>query len=129
MKKGIKDFEYLVGMPISTLTKEKVDELRRQHDMKQAELTALKKKTPQRMWLDDLTELEAVLSDRDAKMEEDERKERQKIAAAKAKQDAKRGAANKRGTKRSASEPPPPRRKGSSDTVVDGARATKRKGA
>ena len=34
VSKGVKDFEYLVGMPISTLTAEKVAELMQQRETK-----------------------------------------------------------------------------------------------
>lgn len=103
MKKGIKDFEYLVGMPISSLTAEKIEELMRQHETKTRELEVLKKKTIQSLWLEDLDALEVALADRDKKLAEEERIEAEKMDKARAKKAAK-GAG--RGTKRSASEPP-----------------------
>jgi DNA topoisomerase-2 len=102
LRKGIKDFEYLVGMPISSLTAEKIAELMKQHDSKTAELQALKKITVQTLWLEDLDALELALAERDKKIAEEERIEREKLDKSKAKQAIKGGAG--RGTKRSASE-------------------------
>mmetsp|Transcript_78448 Transcript_78448/g.139080 ORF Transcript_78448/g.139080 Transcript_78448/m.139080 type:complete len:1248 (-) Transcript_78448:91-3834(-) len=100
--KGVKDYEYLVGMPISTLTREKVEELMRQRDLKTAEHDTLKKKTKEQLWLEDLKQLEAALDERDAAREREEKLEQTKL------QKALRGeqAAPKRGVKRAASAPP-----------------------
>eukprot|EP00928_Gymnodinium_smaydae_P069983 TRINITY_DN53940_c0_g1_i1.p1 TRINITY_DN53940_c0_g1~~TRINITY_DN53940_c0_g1_i1.p1 ORF type:complete len:1309 (-),score=272.18 TRINITY_DN53940_c0_g1_i1:634-4497(-) len=107
LRAAIKDFEYLVGMPISTLTAERIAELNKLNDTKTTELTALKKKTIQAMWLDDLDDLEKALKERDAKLEEEERKEAAKLQKARAKAAKGSAAAPKgqRGVKRSASEP------------------------
>jgi len=109
-KKGVKDFEYLVGMPISTLTAEKVDELMRQHDLKVAQLDALKKKTVTKMWMEELDELEAQLDMRDAAIAEEERQETLTIEKANAKTAKKGGAkgTGRGGVKRKASNPPDP---------------------
>jgi len=104
--KGIKDFEYLVGMPISTLTAEKIEELMRQHDLKQAELDALRKKKIERLWMDDLDELEQALEEREASILEQQRIEEARLAKAKAK--AKTEKEPKRGVKRTASNPSAP---------------------
>ncbi|KAL3855352.1 hypothetical protein ACJMK2_014568 [Sinanodonta woodiana] len=48
------DFNYILGMPIWNLTKERKDELLKQRDKKAAELADLKKKTPTDLWSDDL---------------------------------------------------------------------------
>jgi len=101
--KGIKDFEYLVGMPISTLTAEKIEELMKQHEAKVSELEALKKKKPPQLWLEDLDEVERALAERDAVRAKEDKLEQEKIANARAK--AEKGAAGKRGTKRAASAP------------------------
>jgi len=66
--KATRDFEYLLGMPISTLTAEKVEELLRERDARLAELSALQKRSLEQMWMDDLDELEKVLNDRDAQI-------------------------------------------------------------
>jgi len=101
--KGIKDFEYLVGMPISTLTAEKIEELMKQHDAKVSELEALKKKKPPQLWLEDLDELERALTEREAARAKEDKLEQEKIAKGRAK--VEKGAGGKRGTKRAASAP------------------------
>merc|ERR1719265_2397460 len=80
--KGVKDYEYLVGMPISTLTREKVEELMRQRDLKTAEFEALRKRTKEAIWLDDLRELEVMLDERDATRAREEELEQAKIQKA-----------------------------------------------
>jgi len=142
-KQGIKDFEYLVGMPIATLTLEKVEELTRQRDIKKSELDTLQKKTPQKLWLDDLDQLERALDERDAlaavakQVEEDKiMKARAKASKAKAAKGVGKGA-EKRGTKRSgslddadASQPlaaaPPGRKRAASEDLPDRGSATAR---
>eukprot|EP00931_Biecheleriopsis_adriatica_P072603 TRINITY_DN46_c1_g1_i1.p1 TRINITY_DN46_c1_g1~~TRINITY_DN46_c1_g1_i1.p1 ORF type:complete len:1267 (-),score=369.54 TRINITY_DN46_c1_g1_i1:40-3531(-) len=106
-KKAVRDFEYLVGMPISTLTAEKVAELMKQHEQKVAELDALKKKKITDMWLEELAALEKALDDRDIAAREEDEKEKAKIQKAKAKAEKEQAAkgAGKRGLKRSASNP------------------------
>mmetsp|Transcript_129509 Transcript_129509/g.415146 ORF Transcript_129509/g.415146 Transcript_129509/m.415146 type:complete len:1228 (+) Transcript_129509:59-3742(+) len=81
--KAIKDFEYLVGMPISTLTAEKIEELMRQHDQKQTELSTLKKKKIETMWMEELDELEAALIERDRASVEEAKSEAANIKKAK----------------------------------------------
>ncbi|KAL4703252.1 hypothetical protein ACJJTC_018017 [Scirpophaga incertulas] len=68
--KEVKKFNYLLGMSMWMLTKEKKDELLKQRDQKLAELAALKAKTPSMLWRDDL---DALI----IKLEEVEEKERQ----------------------------------------------------
>jgi len=102
---AVRDFEYLVGMPISTLTAEKVAELMRQHELKAAELDVLKKTKPENMWLEDLAHLEKLLDERDAAAKAEEAKEKAKIEKAKAAKE-KSNPTGKRGQKRSASGPP-----------------------
>lgn len=48
------DFDYLLGMPIYSLTMEKAQQLRADRDEKQAELDQLLSKTPKDLWKDDL---------------------------------------------------------------------------
>mmetsp|Transcript_50873 Transcript_50873/g.162814 ORF Transcript_50873/g.162814 Transcript_50873/m.162814 type:complete len:293 (+) Transcript_50873:2640-3518(+) len=111
--KDIKDFEYLVGMPISSLTAERVEELMRQHQIKNTELDALRKKTPARLWVEDLDELERVLDERDAAIAEADRLEQSKIQKARAKLEKSAGkGAGRRGTKRTASNPAEPEARG-----------------
>jgi len=94
-KQGVKDYEYLVGMPIITLTMEKVQELTNQKEVKVGERDALKKKAPKQLWLDDLDVLDEALNDRLRLRMKEERDERSKIETARAKagyKDARRTA-------------------------------------
>ncbi|XP_071482561.1 DNA topoisomerase 2-beta-like [Diadema antillarum] len=51
------DFNYLLGMEMWSLTKEKKDELLRHRDKKEQEFSALKDKTADMLWLEDLEAL------------------------------------------------------------------------
>ncbi|XP_041986182.1 DNA topoisomerase 2 [Aricia agestis] len=89
--KEVKRFNYLLGMSMWMLTKEKKDELLKQRDQKLAELNALKEKTPAILWRDDL---DVFLE----KLEEIEEKERQEESATN-KKTAKAQAGNKKNRK------------------------------
>lgn len=135
-KKAIKDFEYLVGMPISTLTAEQVAELMKQRDLKVAELNALKKKTPADLWLHELEVLETELTKKDAAKKAEDEKERDKIQKAKSQQSQSGKGGGKRGVKRSASAGPGAStaksgatKRSASEGPDGGGRAQKRKGA
>ncbi len=52
-------YDYLLSMPIYNLTAEKIEELKKQQNEKDAEYNALKKMTPQEIWCDELDLLEA----------------------------------------------------------------------
>ncbi|KAK0553943.1 DNA topoisomerase 2 [Tilletia horrida] len=54
------DYDYLLSMAIYNLTKEKVDKLLAERDVKEKELNALLKRTPQDLWKSDLTEFERI---------------------------------------------------------------------
>lgn len=56
MQGGIKvgDYEYLLSMPIGTLTFEKVEQLRSQRDQMEHDVEELKKATPKSLWEKDL---------------------------------------------------------------------------
>merc|ERR1719321_765619 len=84
-KKGVLDYEYLVGMPIVTLTMEKVQELNAQKDLKLQERDALKAKKPKTIWLEDLDVLEDALKERMQARAREEKEERSKIEKAQAK--------------------------------------------
>lgn len=56
------DYDYLLGMTMWALTKERKEELLKKRDEKIKELEDLKKKTPSELWLDDLNEFEAELN-------------------------------------------------------------------
>lgn len=51
------NFDYLLGMTLWSLTKEKKDELLRQKDDKLAELKRLQARTPISLWKEDLDNL------------------------------------------------------------------------
>ncbi|XP_029170014.1 DNA topoisomerase 2 isoform X2 [Nylanderia fulva] len=68
------NFDYLLGMTMWSLTKEKKDELLRQRDEKLAELKRLQARTPISLWKEDLDNLLAELN----KLEEKEQKEENK---------------------------------------------------
>ncbi|XP_047516652.1 DNA topoisomerase 2 isoform X2 [Pieris napi] len=89
--KEVKKFNYLLGMSMWMLTKEKKDELLKQRDQKLSELEALKKKTPSILWRDDLDIFLAKLED----LEESERQEE----AATNRKTSKAQAANKKNRK------------------------------
>lgn len=58
---SVKDYDYLLGMPLWSLTYEKVAELQKEHKEKNDELERLKKVTIYEMWVDDLKQLEVVI--------------------------------------------------------------------
>jgi len=64
-----KDFDYLLGMPMWNLTKEKKDAILKQEQEKIHDLEVVKKKTPKDMYITDLDDLLALLD----KVEEEER--------------------------------------------------------
>lgn len=67
----VKKFDYLLGMSMWMLTEERKNELLKQRDAKLAELSALKAKTIEMLWLNDLDDLEKKLDE----VEEKERLE------------------------------------------------------
>ncbi|XP_023932528.1 LOW QUALITY PROTEIN: DNA topoisomerase 2-alpha-like [Lingula anatina] len=71
---GGPDFNYILNLPLWSLSKEKKEELLKQRDAKQEELRALRRKTPSCLWKDDL---EKFLEE----LEKVEQKEREDAAA------------------------------------------------
>ncbi|XP_077359532.1 DNA topoisomerase 2-alpha isoform X2 [Festucalex cinctus] len=65
------DYNYLLGMPMWFLTKEKKEELCKQRDAKMTELNTLKKKTPSDLWKEDLAAFLEELERVEAKEKED----------------------------------------------------------
>ncbi|GAA55912.1 DNA topoisomerase II [Clonorchis sinensis] len=55
---GGPDYNYILGMPLWSLTKERKDDLLAQRDAKQNELRVLRSKTASMLWRDDLQKLE-----------------------------------------------------------------------
>lgn len=58
---AVADFNYILGMPLWSLSRERKDALLAQRDKKQAELKLLLGKSPKRLWREDLDELEVAL--------------------------------------------------------------------
>ncbi|VDD80575.1 unnamed protein product [Mesocestoides corti] len=58
---GTADYNYILGMPLWSLSKERKDDLLAQRDKKQAELTNLMRKTNKDLWRDDLDDLESAI--------------------------------------------------------------------
>ena len=48
------DYDYLLKMPLWSITKEHVDKLQKEHNYEKEVLEDLKRKSPKQMWLDDL---------------------------------------------------------------------------
>ena len=53
-------YDYLINMQIRSLTKRKIEELRKLHDKKSTEFEILSNKTDKQLWLDDLNQFEKV---------------------------------------------------------------------
>ncbi|KAI8426016.1 hypothetical protein MSG28_004992 [Choristoneura fumiferana] len=70
--KDVKKFNYLLGMSMWMLTKEKKDELLKQRDQKLSELNTLKQKTPAILWREDLDVFLIKLEDVEEKERQDE---------------------------------------------------------
>jgi len=75
-----KEFEYLLGMPLQTLTYEKVQELKKLKEEKVAEFQKLQKTTIESLWLSDLDEFEAALDESDRLDKEAEEAEKKIVA-------------------------------------------------
>uniref|UniRef100_H3ALH9 DNA topoisomerase 2 n=1 Tax=Latimeria chalumnae TaxID=7897 RepID=H3ALH9_LATCH len=65
------DFNYLLGMPLWNLTKEKKDEICKQRDAKENELDDLKRKSPADLWKHDLVTFAEELDRIEAKDQEE----------------------------------------------------------
>uniref|UniRef100_A0A7S1AKX6 DNA topoisomerase 2 n=1 Tax=Noctiluca scintillans TaxID=2966 RepID=A0A7S1AKX6_NOCSC len=73
---GAQGFQYLLSMKLWSLTEERLEMLRKQHDDKTVVVDALKKKSLEELWEDDLVNLEAALD----QMDRDEQKDAEKTA-------------------------------------------------
>merc|ERR1740123_2396812 len=71
MKRYSQGYKYLLAMSLSSLTKERVEELKKKQAETLREVNALKQKTAKDLWRDDLNELDQHMSEDDAKYEED----------------------------------------------------------
>lgn len=61
VSRGAADYNYILGMPLWSLSKERKDDLLAQRDKKRAELATLLKKTNKDIWREDLDELECAI--------------------------------------------------------------------
>jgi DNA topoisomerase-2 len=66
------DYDYLLGMNLWSLTYEKVEEIKKQLEVKTQELDVMRKTTIETMWDRDLEALSAILDDLDAQDVQDE---------------------------------------------------------
>jgi len=82
-------FDYLLGMPIWSLTQERVEELRRQAKNKTDELSELQNTTPEALWERDLNAVSEELDRIDE--EQDDKEKGRKRARPKAKSKASKG--------------------------------------
>ncbi|KAG7209142.1 hypothetical protein KM043_015285 [Ampulex compressa] len=73
------NFDYLLGMTLWSLTKERKDDLLKQRDEKVAELKRLQARTPMSLWKEDLDNLLSELNKLEEKERKDEHKSRQNI--------------------------------------------------
>ena len=71
----LKEYDYLLSMPLWSLTYEKVEELKKQYDSKMQQLEELKKITIYQMWIKDLDALNECIS---ATWEDEERERLQR---------------------------------------------------
>lgn len=78
----VQRYDYLLGMSMWMLTEERKNELLKQRDTKLAELTVLKAKTPNSLWLDDLDVLEKKLNEVEKKERDEEMGSNKKTAKA-----------------------------------------------
>ncbi|KMZ83701.1 DNA topoisomerase 2 [Plasmodium vivax Brazil I] len=78
---SVKDYDYLLSMPIFSLTLEKVEELLAQHKEKEKELEILKNITVETMWLKDIEKVEeAIEFQRNVELANREESNRFKVA-------------------------------------------------
>ncbi|USW49152.1 Putative ribosomal protein S5 domain 2-type [Septoria linicola] len=97
---GANDFDYLLGMPIWSLTQERVEKLKRQIGDKEEEITDLTSKSAHDLWKADL----GALRDEWNNALEEEKKRDKKIKSRGRRASAKLGIAGKAGKKRKADE-------------------------
>ena len=67
-------YDYLLSMPLWSLTRERVEELRRQRDGKVGELEVTRATTPKELWLRDLEQVERALAEGAAELEAGEKR-------------------------------------------------------
>jgi len=100
MKELSKGYDYLLSMPMYSLTKEKVDELKKQQEKKSHEIKTLTDTTVKQLWLTDLDDLTRALEawerGRADELEECKRKHPKKKSANSRKRDKPANASSKK---------------------------------
>merc|ERR1719310_914348 len=99
------DYNYLLIMPLWSLTFEKVEELKKQHEIKQEELNELRKTTIETMWDRNLEELSKALDEIDA-LEAQEAEEAEQAAGQRRSKDGAKRAGGAAALKRKATMKP-----------------------
>ncbi|VDK31554.1 unnamed protein product [Taenia asiatica] len=112
--RGAADYNYILGMPLWSLSKERKEDLLAQRDKKQAELATLMKKTNKDLWREDLDELEAAIK----KYEAERQKDLEDLISAAEKKVAKQATSQLKGGRSSAS-------KGAAAALTKGMRQTR----
>ena len=97
-----KGYEYLLGMKLWNLTREKVDKLQADRNQKAAEVEELSATAPHSLWWRDLDELEDAIAERDVEIEACLEEERKAQAASKKTQAKKNKKAAKKTKKKKA---------------------------
>ncbi|CAN8003376.1 unnamed protein product, partial [Ixodes hexagonus] len=69
---GSTNYNYLLGMPLWSLTRERKEDLLAKRDQKKGELETLRQKTPQDLWADDLDVFAAKLDEVEEQERQDE---------------------------------------------------------
>jgi DNA topoisomerase-2 len=78
-----RDFEYLLGMPMWSLTQERKEDLLKKRDAKQLEVAILKKKSPSDLYNDDLDRLMLELEKWEKQEEEDNKEVKKSVVSKK----------------------------------------------
>lgn len=78
-------YNYLLGMPLWSLTRERKEDLLAKRDQKRAELETLRQKSPENLWEDDLTAFEAKLAEVEQQQRDEEASGGVKLAGKSAK--------------------------------------------
>jgi len=90
-----KGYDYLLGMKLWSLSREKVEKLKDELESKQEELTTLEGTAPHQLWWSDLNDVEDALDVRDAAIAQAESEERAAQNKAKKNQKSKNAKADK----------------------------------
>ncbi|CUT98959.1 DNA topoisomerase 2 alpha [Echinococcus multilocularis] len=112
--RGAADYNYILGMPLWSLSKERKEDLLAQRDKKQAELATLMRRTNKDLWREDLDELEAAIK----KYETERQKDLEDLINAAEKKVAKQASSQLKGGRSAAA-------KGAAAALTKGMRQTR----